>query len=360
MGVEVFQIQKKEYSRTNLEFPLFKNKLNTALTIFIKTLFREKITQNKQIASEIIKVYKLKNAHLIWFSYANISLNIIRRIRQISPNHILISDTDSVWSRYILRATPFLPPVLKIINTLKGLRKISEEVKLVRLSNVVLAVSEEDQRYYSKLGARNAFIGLSYNVIDLEYYQKLNRAKQHAHSVLLAGTYGSKYSPMDNAANWFLKEVWPLVVKKYPESSIYLVGRNSNKLWKSNPEIGIYVEGEVPSILPYLEKCSISVVPLWYESGTRFKILEAAAAKVPVVSTTLGAEGLFLKNRLEILIANTPDEFVKAIFELFESNVGRIVSENAYKKIEEKYTIQTLIRQVKHIIDETINCSRIL
>ena len=359
LGIEILTIQKFEISRTSIQFPFLSSKINTLLTIGAKILLRERHRQEKHIAKEIVKISKQGKFNLIWFSYANVSLRIIKRIKKLAPQTFLVSDTDSVWSRYILRATPYLPTIKKIYNILNGLKKIYEEKKLVRVSDVTTAVSEIDQKYYLKLTDDSRKVQLAYNVIELSNYEKVTTVNREARTVLLAGTYGSKYSPMDNAATWFLKEVWPKVIKEIPSAKIYIVGRNSNKLWKSDFEIGLNVEGEVPSIFPYLQKCSVSVVPLWFESGTRFKILEAAASNVPVVSTTLGVEGLNLVNREEILISNNAEQFAELIIELFETEIGSLISKNAFARVKSSYGIDTLEKQVENIVNRSIASSKI-
>ena len=361
LDIEMVQIQKKEIARLDIPFPILRSKLNTLFTLLIKFITREKQRQEDFIADELVRLTREKNIERIWFSYANISVGMVTRVKKTFPRVFLIADTDSVWSRYILRATPFLPVTKKINNVRKGLHKMIQERKLVRNSDLVTAVSEIDRDYYSKYSNDPEKVQLAYNVIDTEAYRAITLSKMMTkeHSVLLAGTYGNRFSPMDNAAEWFLKKVWPIVINKFPSASLYIVGRNSDKLWQTNHQIGLYVEGEVPSVLPFLEKCSLSVVPLWFESGTRFKILEAAASKLPVVTTTLGVEGLKLQHRKDVIIADTPAAFANAVIEIFETDIGKVISESAHTAVANSYGIQSLEKQVEVIMGIAAKRSRI-
>jgi glycosyltransferase involved in cell wall biosynthesis len=110
------------------------------------------------------------------------------------------------------------------------------------------------------------------------------------------------------------------------------------------------VTGRVDTVLPYLIGASVALVPLKFESGTRFKILEAGICRLPVVSTTLGAEGLNVKNGVNILIADTNTEFAEAIISLLENRTkANLIAENLYKVIESNYGLEVLKLQAGEI-----------
>ena len=313
---------------------------------------REKAKKEKFIAKEIVKLCHNMGVSKIWFSYSNISISIFKRIRLLDKNLYLVADTDSVWSRFILRAVPYLPIHMRIRESISGFRKILQEFRLVKLATIVVAVSEIDQLHYSKFTSNKAKIKLAYNVIEPANYSL--RFKKDLMSnelnLLLTGTFGHKYSPMDQGGKWFLEEVWPDVRRQFSNSKLFFVGRGSKILWKSNPEIGFFVEGEVQSIQNYLDIADISLVPLFFESGTRFKILEAVACNVPVVSTTLGAEGLHFINNREILVADNSFDFLQCILKLQNQRFRSQIVNHARKKLELEYTLDKLTLQVDEII----------
>ena len=105
------------------------------------------------------------------------------------------------------------------------------------------------------------------------------------------------------------------------------------------------------SVLPYLMHSNVSVVPLKFESGTRFKILEAAACNIPVVSTSLGAEGLNLAHNKEIIIADNAEQFADSIIELLlNKSKAKYISSNSRKIIEKYYSLNYLEREAKAIL----------
>ena len=107
----------------------------------------------------------------------------------------------------------------------------------------------------------------------------------------------------------------------------------------------------VRSTVPYLKHAKVSIVPLRFESGTRFKILEAGICSIPVVSTTLGAEGLDVENGENIIIADSPAEFAKSILKIINNPIeAKVQSDKLHKLVLERYTIKTLIEEGKDIL----------
>jgi len=119
----------------------------------------------------------------------------------------------------------------------------------------------------------------------------------------------------------FAREVWPGLHDSRPELVFTIVGRDpATEVRQLRSIAGIEVTGTVDDVRPYYREAIAALVPLKVGGGSRLKILEAMAAGVPVVSTTLGAEGLDVQNGDNILIANTNQELAEAIIRVVESN----------------------------------------
>ncbi len=127
-----------------------------------------------------------------------------------------------------------------------------------------------------------------------------------------------EYHPNVEAVRWFAKEVWPRVHEAIPEAEWRLIGRNHQAIaWMVEDLPQTTVTGPVEDALEALAAAKICVVPLLSGSGTRFKILEAWAAQRPVVSTTIGAEGLGARDGEHLLIADDAGAFVAALVRLW-------------------------------------------
>jgi glycosyltransferase involved in cell wall biosynthesis len=103
--------------------------------------------------------------------------------------------------------------------------------------------------------------------------------------------------------------------------------------------------------LPYLCNTDVALVPLKFESGTRFKILEAGACKVPLVSTTLGAEGIPVIDGEHILIADEPEDFAKAIVRLLDDKeLARKLAVNCNDLVNKNFSVESLAAEAKKIL----------
>jgi glycosyltransferase involved in cell wall biosynthesis len=294
-----------------------------------------------------------RNISVIWFGYGNISFPLIRTIKKHRPNLIVICDTDSVWSRFILRELPYAKGLRRLYIRWAGARKEREEKAWVNLCALTTAVSEIDAQYYRSLTDNPSRVRVFSNVLDVDYYANppAPTADLKHPSIYLAGTFGRYSSPMDVAARWMLNEVLPLVRQAIPHVHFYLVGKDSDRMFGHIDDPHITVTGKLPSVLPYLCHVDVAVVPLKFESGTRFKILEAGACHIPLVSTTLGAEGIPVLDRQHLMIADTPQEFADAIIRLLrEPDFARELAENCRQLVEQHYSITTLKKEAESIL----------
>lgn len=122
----------------------------------------------------------------------------------------------------------------------------------------------------------------------------------------------------------FAKEIWPRLREQQPGLIFTIVGRDPDAEVRQLASIpGIEVTGTIDDVRPYYYEMLAAIIPLRVGGGSRLKILEAMAAGVPVVSTTLGAEGLDVQDGKNILIAETAEEFCKAINDLNEDEAQR-------------------------------------
>ena len=109
------------------------------------------------------------------------------------------------------------------------------------------------------------------------------------------------------------RTTWPLVRDRRPELRLVIVGAQPPKQVLRVARAGYVVTGTVDDVRPYYHSALVSVVPLRVGGGTRLKVLEAMAAGTPVVSTSLGAEGLAVTHGKDILIADTPHAMADAV-----------------------------------------------
>jgi len=158
-----------------------------------------------------------------------------------------------------------------------------------------------------------------------------------------------EYHPNRSAVRFFRREVWPLLRERHPELVWRLVGKNPEAIRSFTAgDSRIEVTGEVEDAVRELAKARVAVVPLLAGSGTRLKILEAWAAGTPVVSTTIGAEGLPVGDGQHLLLADTPSQFAGAVDRLLAcSDLRESLAVAGRLLLEEEFTWEKAWRQLE-------------
>ena len=291
---------------------------------------------------------------VLWFGYGNISFPLMQAIRKARPKLKLVCDTDSVWSRFVLRELPYAGNARRrTAIERKGLQKEAEERAWVMLCDVTTAVSEVDAEYYRSIGPEPQRVRIFSNVIDLASYREVPPAPDGLKKpcMFLAGTFGHYNSPMDTAARWVLEEILPRVQAQIPDVHFYIVGKGSDRTLGQASGPSVTVTGKLPSVLPYLCHADVSLVPLKFESGTRFKILEAAACNVPIVSTVLGAEGLPVVHGEHALLADEAEQFATAVVEMIRNKaMAQQLAQNCHQLVQRGFSVEHLENEAREIL----------
>lgn len=156
-------------------------------------------------------------------------------------------------------------------------------------------------------------------------------------SIAFSGSWG--YPPNQSGLRWFIRRVWPVLRARLPDLKLLLIGRDEeDAMAVAGAAKGVEFTGGVEDAVPWIARSQVAVAPLLTGSGTRLKILEAWAAQVPVVATTIAAEGLAARPGSDLLIEDSPDGFAQAILRLLQSpdtasrvaRAGRLLFESTY------------------------------
>jgi glycosyltransferase involved in cell wall biosynthesis len=159
--------------------------------------------------------------------------------------------------------------------------------------------------------------------------------------------------PNIDAVNFFVDEILPLIRHKRPACSVAIVGRAPSPALvdRARSDRRLVVTGTVGDVRPYLWGAEVSIVPLRIGGGTRLKIYEAMAAKIPVVSTTIGAEGLNVSAPRNIRLADTADEFANQCLHLLDNaDVRTQMAEAAYQMVASDFSWDTAARRFEDIL----------
>jgi len=170
---------------------------------------------------------------------------------------------------------------------------------------------------------------------------------------------GFQHRPNIDAVLFFVQEIYPLVRDRLPDTKFYIIGD------KAPPEIvtlasdRIIVAGLQRNVRSFFDTVRLSVAPLRFGAGIKGKINQSMAFGVPVVATSRAVDGMGLRDRDEVLIADEPDAFARAVIELYQSeDLWTWLSANGIKKTRELYSPETARRKLEFLFsNEHFTCS---
>jgi len=148
------------------------------------------------------------------------------------------------------------------------------------------------------------------------------------------------YKPNVDAVLWFMKHVWHLIREQYPQARFIIAGMNPSQTIQNFAHTpGIEVTGFVDNILPYYHQSDYFVAPFTIARGVQNKILQACACGLPVIASSMGAEGIEYKHGENIIIAETAEDYLQSIDNLeSDSAIKADIKDAAIKLIHDQYS----------------------
>jgi glycosyltransferase involved in cell wall biosynthesis len=175
-------------------------------------------------------------------------------------------------------------------------------------------------------------------------------------TILLQGMLN--YPPNADAARYLVDRILPRVRQRLPSAQVRIVGRTSEAVERLAERPGVVVTGRVPEIETELARSDLVAVPIRFGGGTRIKILEAFAHRLPVVSTSIGAHGLDAVHGSQLLIADDADRFAEACVRLLtDRSLRDSLAGAAHALFVERYRWTTIGQEVKDLVMETVDGS---
>jgi glycosyltransferase involved in cell wall biosynthesis len=256
---------------------------------------------------------------------------------------------NALWVLY-KRLAETLPPTkpMKYI-LLRDWRLLKQyEGDMCRTFDAVTAVSQEDRDSLREAGARDDIVVIPI-AIDTDEQVQIPRQPTGPHIVHIGTMY---WPPNIDGITWFLDEIYPRIKQQVPDVRCTLIGARppASITDRAKDDPSLTVTGYVEDPMSYLRDSSMMVVPLRAGGGMRVKILNALAQGIPMVSTTVGCEGIAVKNGEDILIADEPDTFADAAVRLL-TNVGlnASITHSGRQTAEQKYDYRQACRPLDAI-----------
>jgi sugar transferase (PEP-CTERM/EpsH1 system associated) len=234
----------------------------------------------------------------------------------------------------------------------------SAERKYLQRADHVLAVSDNDRDEFLKF-LDPSRISVIPTGVDVDYFKPIPE-REASDSLVFTGSMD--WLPNEDGIFYFVKEILPLIRQQVPGVSLCVVGRKPSRRLQelALAEAPIDITRWVDDVRPYLARGAVCIVPLRIGGGTRLKIFEAMAMAKPIVSTSIGAEGLPVRNAEHLLLADEPKKFADSVISLLrDSDRRKQMGLAARKLVEENYSWTQVANMFAAVLTNVVSRSRL-
>jgi GT2 family glycosyltransferase/glycosyltransferase involved in cell wall biosynthesis len=292
-------------------------------------------------AVEYRSLLKHENVRAAIVSRPSMGSVFIHRIRRTNPNVAVVFDmVDTHFVRF--QREHEISGQAAALSEAKRYRKI--ERKLAQASDLVWCASREDKQVMEREAPETRV-----EVVPT-IHQLRDGGKPFADRQDLLFIGNLAHRPNEDAVLFFIREVYPLVRQALPNVRLDIIGDNPSAALKAYDSEDVRIRGYVPDVGPYLRNARVFVAPLRFGAGIKGKVGEAMAHGIPVVTTSIGAEGFELTHGLDVMIGDDPASFAAAIQQLYsQAGLWQRVVDNSRLRIKNSFTPE--------VVAETINNS---
>ena len=213
--------------------------------------------------------------------------------------------------------------------------RFSMNVTMSKLDQDILASIAPDARYT-----------VVPNGVDLDFFAPVQGARR-PNSIVFAGRL-DQYSNRHGMLR-FMNEAWPAIRRAHPDAVIDVIGSNPPKEIEALGKVdaNVRVHGFVPDVRPYFARAAVAICPIWDGGGTRIKVLDGLGQGMPLVATSIGAEGIDVVPERDLLIADTPAEFARQISRIFtDDSLRQRLEVNGRRLVETVYSWDSIAQKL--------------
>jgi glycosyltransferase involved in cell wall biosynthesis len=224
------------------------------------------------------------------------------------------------------------------------------ELRACEAADAVVVMSDDDREELGRRLPCDDHLSVVPNGVDLDRYRPHGDERR---GVLFVGSF--PHRPNRDAALWLANSIWPRVLGTDPAAELTLAGaRPTADIIALEGRGGIRVAGEVPDLAPLYRSHAVFAAPIRFGSGTRLKILEAMASGIPVVSTTVGAEGLGMIPGTHLLVADDAEAFAESLARLLhDDELRHRLAEAARAEVVARFGWDAIAHRALAVVDAT-------
>lgn len=317
--------------------------LEVILNYFSKDPFSTAYHIKRNFIDKLLEITSREKPDLVHCEWTNLApfLGFLKNFPKVIAAHNVESD---IWKRLAVNEKN---PVTCLIARQQEKKIERLEREWYQKADHCIAVSHQDKRVIESYGAKVSVVD---NGVDVQYYSEGGPHEFNENRLMFVGSLDT-FSNQD-AVSFFVNKIFPLIIERFPDIEFWIVGKDPPKkiVGYSKKVTNIFVTGRVQDIREYLSKATLFIVPLRIGGGSRLKILEAMAVKKPVISTSIGAEGLKIVDGENIIIADSPIEFANKVLWLLKNpEKQKSLGKAGWRMVKEEYDWEILAKRQESI-----------
>lgn len=260
-------------------------------------------------------------------------LPLLPLLRRVAPGTPVFCTEYDVFTQHVRRALRSPSPSQRVKAMVRYAHVGAREARLLNTVDRVYVFNRENVGMLKRMGVTTPVA-----VTDLFVPVVAERPPLRRRRVLFAGAFARAENR--EAARWLTERVWPQVRARVPDAELYLVGDGPPGWAGGLDDRRVCVTGRVPLLAPYYLDAGIACAPLQRGAGVKMKVLEGMAHGLPVVTTSVGAEGIVgdRHNPPPLVIADTPARFAETLVQLLQDHPARVALGRAGQRwVEGRY-----------------------
>jgi len=196
---------------------------------------------------------------------------------------------------------------------------------------------------------------VSVDVVPLyiyDHFKEITVPSSNRKDIMFVGGFG--HSPNVDAMLWFVGEIWPLIIKSLPDVKLYIIGSKPPEEILSLASDTVIVTGYVDdeTLDAFYNQCKVVVAPLRYGAGIKGKVVDALYNAMPIVTTSIGAEGL-VDSTGTMVVADKSEKFAKNVLKLYsDDTLADTYAQNALAYCKEYFSVKMAKSKMAHIFQE--------
>jgi GT2 family glycosyltransferase/glycosyltransferase involved in cell wall biosynthesis len=298
-----------------------------------------KATHKRLVKGLELRKRKYDRIYICFWWVANYFIDYIRE--EVPDTPVIIDSEDLHYLREQRQAE--ITKSKELEKTAAATKK--KELAVYAKADCVTTVTEEDRAVLlaDLKGMPVMVIPNIHDAVDIDvpYEQRKD--------FLFIGNFN--HGPNQDAVLWFAQDIFPSILKKLPESKFYIVGNNPTQKVHDLASEHIVVTGWVPEVKPYLSKCRVSVIPLRFGAGMKGKVGETMSHGLPMVSTTVGTEGMRIVPQEHAFVTDHAQEFARYAVQLYSDKaIWEEMSRKGKDLISSQYSSEMLAKRMEYLL----------